>query len=51
MVGYRSTGIPIENLRKGKTKKSQMKNTLPFVSTFNLRNPDFFPDIKDVPKG
>ena len=51
MVGYRSTGVPIENLREGKAKKSQMENTLPCVSTFNPRNPDFFPDIKECTKG
>ena len=44
----RSTRIPIEKLRTGKTKKAQMNKTLPFVSTFNPRNPDFFSIVKKI---
>ena len=38
----RSTSIPIEKLRTGKTKQWQMNKMLPFVSTFNPMNPDLF---------
>ena len=44
----RSTRIPIEKLRTGKTKKAQMNKTLPFVSTLNPRNPDFFSIVKKI---